>query len=87
VKRIFFVVVGLLLIGGLLIVFNPVLLHTHILTKDEYTSCGGYYEEVTGITLLNPFRSRAPERIADGFLRLARDFPACTSSFQANEGD
>jgi hypothetical protein len=71
VKRIVFVVVSLVVIAGLLIVLNPVLLHTHILTKADYRSCGGYNDEGTGVTVLNPFRSRAPERIADGFLRLA----------------
>jgi hypothetical protein len=71
VKRIVFVLGGLLLIGGLLIVLNPVLLHTHILAKADYQSCGAYNEEGTGVTLLNPFRFRAPERIADEFLRLA----------------
>jgi hypothetical protein len=59
-KRIVFVVVLLFVIGGSLIVLNPVLLHTHILTKADHKSCGGYSGEGTGITLLNPFRSRAP---------------------------
>jgi len=50
---------------------KPVLPHTHILTKDDRQECGAYNQEGTGVTILNPFRSRAPERIADRFLRAA----------------
>jgi hypothetical protein len=48
---------------------KPVLLHTHILTTPDYRSCGAYNEEGTGVTLLNPLRSRGPERVADRFMR------------------
>jgi len=52
---------------------RPVLLHTHILTKPDYRSCGAYNEEGTGITILNPLRSRTAERIGDAFLRAASE--------------
>lgn len=48
---------------------TPVLLHTHILTKPDYRSWGAYNEEGTGVTILNPFRSRVAERVAEAFLR------------------
>jgi hypothetical protein len=48
---------------------EPVLLHTHILVKTEDQQCGTDLEEWTGTTILNPFRSRLPERIANEFLR------------------
>jgi hypothetical protein len=69
----------LLLILGILsccvwiIASNPVLLHTHIFAKADYRSCGGYNDEGTGVTILNPFRSRAAEHKADEFLRAARN--------------
>src|SRR5580700_7813658 len=47
---------------------SPVLFHIHILSKSDYRSCGGYNEEGTGVTVLNPFRSRVPEQRADAFL-------------------
>jgi hypothetical protein len=50
---------------------GPVLLHTHMLTKADYRSCGAFNEEGTGVILLNPFRFRAPEHVADTFLREA----------------
>lgn len=50
---------------------KPVLVHTHILSKPDYRSCGAYNEEETGVTILNPFRARAPERVAEVFLRAA----------------
>jgi hypothetical protein len=56
----------------LVIASRPVLLHTHIFTRADYRSCGGYNDEGTGITILNPFRSRAAEHKADEFLRAAR---------------
>jgi hypothetical protein len=46
---------------------GPVLFHMHMWSKTE--PCGAYAEVVTGITVLNPFRSRAPEHVADEFLR------------------
>lgn len=49
------------------------LLHTHLLTKADYRSCGAYNEEGTGVTILNPLRSRAAERVADSFLRALSD--------------
>jgi hypothetical protein len=33
--------------------------------------CGEYNEEATGITIMNPIRSRFQERVADAFLRAA----------------
>jgi hypothetical protein len=64
---------GLCALAGLIWGFasKPVLLHTHLLTKADYQSCGAYNEQGTGITVLNPFRSRIPERTADVFLRAA----------------
>jgi hypothetical protein len=50
---------------------KPVLLHTHLLTKADYRSCGAYNEEGTGVTILNPLRSRVAERAADSFLLAA----------------
>jgi len=50
---------------------KPVLLHTHLLTKADFRSCGAYNEEGTGVTILNPFRSRIAEGVADAFLRAA----------------
>jgi len=57
-------IVFLLLTG--MIVFRhrfPVLVH---LFSD--CSCTDYSEEVTGFTVFNPFRDRAPERFADALL-------------------
>ena len=54
---------------------GPVLLHTRLLATAEEQSCsssGDFIAEAgTGTTILNPFRSRAPERTADEFLRAA----------------
>lgn len=53
---------------------GPVLLHTHVLATADDQACGasGFVLEAgTGTTVLNPFRSRAPERTADVFLRAA----------------
>lgn len=50
---------------------SPVLLHTHVLAKTDNQSCGPFNQIATGFTILNPFRSRAPERTADVFLRAA----------------
>jgi hypothetical protein len=50
---------------------QPVLVHTHIFTRVHDQSCGESNEGGTGITILNPVRSRDPERIADAFLRAA----------------
>jgi hypothetical protein len=52
---------------------GPVLLHTRILGNAEYQSCPGDVVSASGIgfTILNPFRSRAPERTSDAFLRAA----------------
>jgi hypothetical protein len=50
---------------------KPVLLHTHALTNKDSQFCGEYNEEATGITILNPIRSRFQERVADAFLRAA----------------
>jgi hypothetical protein len=59
-----------LLVGGVLLL-GPVLVHTHMLNKPDYRSCGAFNEEGTGVILLNPFRLRAPEHVADTFLRAA----------------
>jgi hypothetical protein len=48
---------------------KPVLLHTHILAGADDKLCGSYNEP--GTAIMNPFRSRLPERIADVFLRAA----------------
>jgi hypothetical protein len=49
---------------------KPILVHTHALgTADR--ACGAYYEQGTGVTILNPFRDRGPELQADVFLRAA----------------
>jgi len=50
---------------------SPVLLHTHIVSKSDYQLCGAYNEQTTGITILNPFRSRAPEHVAEVFMQAA----------------
>jgi hypothetical protein len=59
--------------AGLLWLFatKPVILHTHIIATADEQQCGEYNEAATGITVLSPFRSRAPERHADSFLRAA----------------
>lgn len=44
---------------------NPMLLH---LFADSSCTCSDYDEEVTGLTLLNPFRDRLPEAGANVFL-------------------
>lgn len=48
------------------------------MTKPDYRSCGAYNEEGTGITILNAFRSRVAEKVADAFLSkpaIHRPFP------------
>ncbi len=50
---------------------GPVLLHTHMFAGAGNPACGPLDEVATGVTILNPFRSRAPERVADRFLRAA----------------
>ena len=57
--------------GVLFLVFSPVIIHTHKFTPPDYLSCGAYNEEGTGITVLNPFRTRTPERAGDDLLRAA----------------
>jgi len=64
---------GILAYCALVIASKPVLLHTHIFSGVDYRSCGGYNDEGTGVTILNPFRSRAAEHKADEFLRAARN--------------
>lgn len=64
-----FVPVGLVFLGWFCLA-GPVLLHTHILTKED-KSCVDYDKETTGLTVFNPFRLRGPERTADLFLRAA----------------
>lgn len=46
---------------------GPALFHTHVLAGSE--QCGAFTEQMTGLTILNPFRWRAPEQAADDFLR------------------
>ena len=62
---------GILAYCVFLIASKPVLLHTHIFSGVDYRSCGGYNDEGTGVTILNPFRSRGAEHKADEFLRAA----------------
>jgi hypothetical protein len=50
---------------------GPVLLHTHIGKGADEHACGEYNEAATGITILNPLRSRDPEAVADVFLHAA----------------
>jgi len=47
----------------------PVLFHSHILATKEDRRCAEYNGHGTGLPILNPFRSRCPERVADIFLR------------------
>src|ERR1051326_308825 len=54
-----------------MIVSGPVLLHTNALSKTNIDECGEYNEQATGLTVLNPLRSRFQERLADGFLKAA----------------
>lgn len=66
--------------AGLLWLFatRPVILHTHIIATADEQRCGEYNEAATGITVLSPFRSRAPERYADSLLR-AVSMGQCTA--------
>ena len=50
---------------------KPVLFHSHILATADDRLCSEYNGKGTGLPILNPFRSRRPERIADVFLRAA----------------
>jgi len=50
---------------------KPVLFHSRILATADDRSCGEYNQEGTGIPILNPLRSRSPERAAEVFLRAA----------------
>jgi hypothetical protein len=52
-------------VGASLSLSKPVLLHTHRFTRKDDRSCGGYDEQGTGITVLNPLRSREAEQVAD----------------------
>ena len=47
---------------------NFVLFH---LFGESHCACGDYHEEVTGVSIWNPLRSREPERTAEDFLRHA----------------
>jgi hypothetical protein len=69
--RRFAIALGVTALAGITWRFTsgPVLLHTHAFEKVDYRSCGAYNDEGVGLTILNPFRSRAPERTADTFLR------------------
>ena len=71
--RVLLIVVSLgVAFGTWLLLSKPVLLHTHRFALRDYRPCGGYNEQGTGITLLNPFRSREAEHVADRvFRRLA----------------
>ena len=48
---------------------GPVLFRSRTLATAEHRSCWEY--DGTGLLILNPFRSRAAERLADQFLRAA----------------
>ncbi len=61
-------VVGILALLVWTLLSKPVLIHTHLLSKADHRSCGAYNEEGSGLTVLNPIRSRAAERMADAFL-------------------
>ena len=50
---------------------KPVLFHTDIWARGDEQRCGEYNQVVTGITILNPFRSRLPEQRADAFMHAA----------------
>ena len=70
--------------GATLILSKPVLLHTHRFMRRDYRPCGGYNEQGTGITVLNPFRSREVEHVADAiFYRLAK--ADCPAEMSAND--
>jgi hypothetical protein len=49
---------------------SPILFHIFAETN---CACGEYHEEVTGVTVRNPFRDRSPERSAEGFLEDLRN--------------
>jgi hypothetical protein len=44
---------------------NPMLLH---IFADSSCACSDYDEEISGLTLLNPFRNPSPEASANNFL-------------------
>ena len=48
---------------------GPVLFHSRLLATPEDRLCADYTNGEAGIPILNPFRSRAPERATDAFLR------------------
>ncbi len=48
---------------------RPVLFHSRFLAAAEDRSCRDYGGGETGIPVLNPFRSRSPERAADAVLK------------------
>lgn len=50
---------------------KPVLFHSHLFATAEDRSCGDYNVSGTGVPVLNPLRSRYPERIAEAFLQAA----------------
>jgi hypothetical protein len=50
---------------------KPVLLHTHHFMARDYRSCGGYNEQGTGITVLDPFRPLETEQAADAIFHPA----------------
>jgi len=50
---------------------RPVLFHSRLLATAADRSCGDYPNGGAGTPILNPFRSSAPERVADAFLRAA----------------
>jgi hypothetical protein len=50
---------------------RPILFHSRFLATAEDRSCRDYTEGEAGIPILNPLRSRSPERAADAFLRAA----------------
>jgi hypothetical protein len=50
---------------------KPVLFHSHILATEDDRLCNEYNSHGTGVPILNPFRSRRTERMADALLRAA----------------
>ena len=48
---------------------RPVLFHSRLLATAADRACADYSNGETGIPILNPFRSRAPERAADAIVR------------------
>lgn len=62
--------VCILVVLGWSVIAGPVLLHTRVFAENDQW-CGVFTEQVTGFTVLNPLRSRVPERAAEAFLRAA----------------